>query len=83
MVERGIPVMAHVGLTPQAINTLGGFRARGRSEAEWQPIIDDARAVAEAGAFCVVLEAIAEPLARADHARNRSPDDRNRCVRRL
>jgi 3-methyl-2-oxobutanoate hydroxymethyltransferase len=61
--DRGIPVMGHVGLTPQAINTLGGFRAQGRTEAEWQPIIDDAFAVAEAGAFAVVLEAIAEPLA--------------------
>jgi 3-methyl-2-oxobutanoate hydroxymethyltransferase len=61
--DRGIPVMGHVGLTPQAINTLGGFKAQGRTEAEWQPIIDDAYAVAEAGAFAVVLEAIAEPLA--------------------
>jgi 3-methyl-2-oxobutanoate hydroxymethyltransferase len=61
--DRGIPVMGHVGLTPQAINTLGSFKAQGRTEAEWQPIIDDAYAVAEAGAFAVVLEAIAEPLA--------------------
>jgi 3-methyl-2-oxobutanoate hydroxymethyltransferase len=61
--DRGIPVMGHVGLTPQAINTLGGFKAQGRTKAEWQPIIDDALAVAEAGAFAVVLEAIAEPLA--------------------
>ena len=63
LVERGIPVLAHVGLTPQAINALGSFRAQGRSEAEWGPIEDDARAVADAGAFAVVLEAIAEPLA--------------------
>ncbi len=55
--------MGHVGLTPQAINTQGSFKAQGRSKAEWQPIIDDAYAVAEAGAFAVVLEAIAEPLA--------------------
>ncbi len=61
--DRGIPVMGHVGLTPQAINTLGSFKAQGRTAAEWQPIIDDAYAVAEAGAFAVVLEAIAEPLA--------------------
>ena len=61
--DRGIPVMGHVGLTPQAINTLGSFKAQGRTEAEWQPIIDDAMAVADAGAFAVVLEAIAEPLA--------------------
>lgn len=63
LVERGVPVMAHVGLTPQAINVLGSFRAQGRSEAEWAPIVEDARAVAGAGAFSVVLEAIAEPLA--------------------
>jgi 3-methyl-2-oxobutanoate hydroxymethyltransferase len=55
--DRGIPVMGHVGLTPQAINTLGSFKAQGRTEAEWQPIIEDAMAVAQAGAFAVVLEA--------------------------
>jgi 3-methyl-2-oxobutanoate hydroxymethyltransferase len=64
LVERGVPVMAHVGLTPQSINALGGFRAQGRDEADWGPIEADARAVAAAGAFAVVLEAIAEPLAR-------------------
>src|SRR6195256_2814768 len=64
LVERGVPVMAHVGLTPQAINSLGGFRAQGRDEADWGPIEDDARAVTEAGAFSVVIEAVAEPLAR-------------------
>jgi 3-methyl-2-oxobutanoate hydroxymethyltransferase len=64
LVERGVPVMAHVGLTPQAINTIGSFRAQGRDEADWAPIEADARAVADAGAFAVVLEAIAEPLGR-------------------
>jgi 3-methyl-2-oxobutanoate hydroxymethyltransferase len=63
LVERGIPVMAHVGLTPQSINALGGFRTQGRDPSDWGPIEQDARAVAEAGAFAVVLEAIAEPLA--------------------
>jgi 3-methyl-2-oxobutanoate hydroxymethyltransferase len=63
LVERGVPVMAHVGLTPQAINALGGFRAQGRDRADWAPIEEDARAVAAAGAFSVVLEAVAEPLA--------------------
>lgn len=62
--ERGVPVMAHVGLTPQAINTLGSFRAQGREEADWAAIEDDALAVTEAGAFSVVIEAVAEPLAR-------------------
>ena len=62
--ERGIPVMGHIGLTPQSINTLGSFRAQGREESGWQPIENDARAVAQAGAFSVVVEAVAEPLAR-------------------
>jgi 3-methyl-2-oxobutanoate hydroxymethyltransferase len=64
LVERGVPVMGHVGLTPQSINTIGSFRAQGREEAHWGPIEDDARAVTEAGAFAVVIEAVAEPLAR-------------------
>jgi 3-methyl-2-oxobutanoate hydroxymethyltransferase len=55
--------MGHVGLTPQAINVLGSFRAQGRREEEWATIDADAKAVAEAGAFAVVLEAMAEPLA--------------------
>ncbi len=63
LVERGIPVMAHVGLTPQSVNALGGFKAQGRDEADWGPIEADARAVADAGAFSVVIEAVAEPLA--------------------
>lgn len=63
LVERGIPVMGHVGLTPQSINTLGGFRAQGRSEDQWDGLEADAIAVSEADAFAIVLEAIAEPLA--------------------
>ena len=61
--ERGIPVMAHIGLTPQSINILGGFKTQGRTRDQWALIKEDARVVAEAGAFSVVLEAIAEPLA--------------------
>lgn len=64
LVDRGVPVMGHVGLTPQAINTLGSFKARGRDDAEASLILDDARAVAEAGAFSIVVEAVAEPVAR-------------------
>jgi 3-methyl-2-oxobutanoate hydroxymethyltransferase len=64
LTARGVPVMGHVGLTPQSINTLGSFRAQGREEGTWRPIEDDARAVAEAGAFSMVIEAVAEPLAR-------------------
>jgi 3-methyl-2-oxobutanoate hydroxymethyltransferase len=64
LVERGVPVMGHVGLTPQSINTIGSFRAQGRDEADWGPIEADAKAVADAGAFSVVIEAVAEPLGR-------------------
>ena len=64
LTQRGIPVMGHIGLTPQAINTLGAFRAQGRDEANWAPIEEDATAVAEAGAFSMVIEAVAEPLAK-------------------
>jgi 3-methyl-2-oxobutanoate hydroxymethyltransferase len=63
LADRGIPIMAHIGLTPQYINMFGGFKTQGRKRSEWGPIEDDARSVTEAGAFAVVLEAIAEPLA--------------------
>ncbi len=63
LVDRGIPVQAHIGLTPQSIHVLGGFKAQGREKDQWAALEDDAVAVAEAGAFSVVLEAIAEPLA--------------------
>ena len=61
--QRGIPVMAHIGLTPQAVNALGGYGARGKSQEEHAKIMADARAVAEAGAFAVVLEGVMEELA--------------------
>ena len=61
--ERGIPVMSHIGMTPQAINTIGSFSPRGRHRSEWAAFEADAKAVAEAGAFGVVLEALAELLA--------------------
>ena len=61
--ERGIPVMAHIGLTPQAVHVMGGFRTTGRTPEEWPAIEADAKAVADAGAFAVVLEGMAEPLA--------------------
>ena len=64
LTERGIPVMGHIGLTPQSILALGSFKAQGRDRADWPAILADARAVAEAGAFSVVVEAVAEPLGR-------------------
>ncbi|TKD50169.1 3-methyl-2-oxobutanoate hydroxymethyltransferase [Sphingomonas baiyangensis] len=61
--QRGIPVIGHVGLTPQAVNALGGYGARGHSEAEQAKIGDDAQAIADAGAFALVVEGVIEPLA--------------------
>lgn len=63
LTERGIPVMGHIGLTPQSVNVIGGFKTQGRRRAEWEAIEQDAQAVAEAGAFAVVLEGMAELLA--------------------
>ena len=63
LTDRGIPVMSHIGLTPQAINTIGSFKPRGRFRSEWAAFEEDARAIADAGAFAVVLEALAELLA--------------------
>lgn len=63
IVAMDIPVMAHIGLTPQSVHRMGGFRVQGRSEAEAEVLIEDARAVEEAGAFSVVLEGIPASLA--------------------
>jgi len=63
LVERGIPVIGHVGLTPQAVNVLGGYGARGKSADEAKKIAADAKAVAEAGAFCIVVEGVMEEIA--------------------
>jgi 3-methyl-2-oxobutanoate hydroxymethyltransferase len=61
--QRGVPVIGHVGLTPQAVNVLGGYGARGRETSEAKTIIADAKAVAEAGAFCIVVEGVLESIA--------------------
>ena len=63
LARRGIPVIGHVGLTPQAVNALGGYRARGRDDAEAAKILADARSVAEAGCFALVLEGVMEEIA--------------------
>ena len=65
LTQRGIPVMAHIGLKPQAVHVAGGFRAHGRAEDEAAAIHADARAVTDAGAFSVVVEGTVEPVARA------------------
>ncbi|MFN3387872.1 MAG: 3-methyl-2-oxobutanoate hydroxymethyltransferase [Allosphingosinicella sp.] len=63
LTARGIPVVGHVGLTPQAVNALGGYGARGRDEAEARKIVADAKAVSQAGAFLLVLEGVMEEIA--------------------
>ncbi len=62
LTSRGIPVMGHIGLTPQAVNVLGGYNARGRSEAEAVMIVADAVALDQAGAFAMVIEGVVEPI---------------------
>lgn len=63
LTQRGIPVMGHVGLTPQAVNILGGYGVRGKSEEEARSIVEDAVAVAKAGAFSIVIEGVLESIA--------------------
>lgn len=64
LVSRGVPVFGHVGLMPQQVNTSGGYRSKGHSEAEQDKIRRDAKAIDEAGAFAMVIEGTVEPLAR-------------------
>jgi len=63
IVQAGIPVVAHVGLTPQSVHAMGGFKVQGRSQAGAEQVVADAMAVAEAGAFCVVLEGVPQDVA--------------------
>src|SRR5215210_3097355 len=63
LTHRGIPVIGHVGLTPQAVNVLGGYGARGREKDEAKKIVADAKAIDQAGAFCIVLEGVMEEIA--------------------
>jgi 3-methyl-2-oxobutanoate hydroxymethyltransferase len=63
LTHRGIPVIGHVGLTPQAVNILGGYGARGREPSEAKKILSDAMAVDQAGAFCMVVEGVLDELA--------------------
>ncbi len=64
LVDRGVPVLGHVGLMPQQVNTAGGYRSKGHSDKEAEKIRRDARAIDEAGAFAMVIEGTVEPLAR-------------------
>jgi 3-methyl-2-oxobutanoate hydroxymethyltransferase len=64
LVQRGVPVMGHVGLRPQSVLVEGGFKAKGRTEDERSRVLEEARLTAEAGAFAIVIEGVAESLAR-------------------
>ena len=74
--------MGHVGLTPQSVHRMGGYRVQGRGEAERQRVLEDARAVEDAGAFAVVLEGHPRRPRARDHRGARDPDDRDRRRRR-
>lgn len=69
IVEAGVPVVGHVGLTPQSVHVFGGFKVQGRSEDAGERVLNDALAVQQAGAFCIVLEGMPAPLAAAITAR--------------
>jgi 3-methyl-2-oxobutanoate hydroxymethyltransferase len=73
LTHRGIPVIGHVGLTPQAVNTLGGYGARGRSDEEREKIIKDAQLVDRAGAFCIVVEGVVDEIATEVTRKVRAP----------
>ncbi len=65
LTRRGVPVMGHVGLMPQSVNTAGGFKVQGRGREQGEQVLADAVAIAEAGAFSIVVEGTVEPVARA------------------
>lgn len=64
LTRRGVPVMGHIGMTPQAVHVFGGFKSQGRDDEAARRIRGDAEAIAEAGAFAIVLEAVREPIGR-------------------
>jgi 3-methyl-2-oxobutanoate hydroxymethyltransferase len=73
LTQRGIPVLGHVGLMPQLINTTGGYRSLGRNDKEVEKIRRDAAAIDDAGAFAIVIEGTVEPLAREITGKNKAP----------
>ena len=83
LVGAGIPVMAHIGLTPQSVNTLGGYRVQGRGDEAAHRLLQDAKALQHAGAFAIVLELVPADLAAQVTAELRDPDGRYRRRRRL
>ena len=78
ILDAEIPVMGHLGLTPQSIHALGGFRVQGKQLDAARAIVDDAVALAEAGCFAIVLECVPDGVARMVTDADRRPDDRDR-----
>ena len=78
LVEAGIPVMGHVGMTPQSVNVFGGFKVQGRTEAAARALLDDVRALEEAGVFAIVLELVPAPLSKLITERAQRADHRHR-----
>ena len=81
IVRAGIPVMGHIGLTPQSAGALGGFKVQGRDVASARKILADARAIADAGAYAMVVEVIPAELGGDDHRKCSHSDNRDRCRR--
>ncbi len=83
LVQIGIPVVGHIGLTPQSVNQLSGFKVQGRTPEAAERLMDDAVALQQAGAFCLVLETNPIAAGKADQRAPASADDRHRRRRRL
>ncbi len=83
IVGAGIPVMGHIGLTPQSATMLGGYKAQGRTAAKARALLADAQALQDAGCFAIVLEAVPAPVATRISQSLRHPDHRHRCRRRV
>ena len=78
IVENGIPVMGHIGLTPQSVNQLGGYRCQGKTPEKAAQLLRDAKALKDAGAFSIVLECVPAPLGPTHHRASLRPDHRHR-----
>ena len=78
-----IPVVGHIGLTPQSVDQLGGYKPQGRTAVEAHRLLEDARALERVGCVAIVLEAIPQPVAAQHHRRVDDPDDRHRRRRQV
>ena len=81
LIDAEIPVMGHIGLTPQSLHVMGGFKVQGRSAEAARALVDDAKALAAAGCFAIVLEGVPDAVAAHRHRAVVRADDRHRCGR--